>query len=63
MKKYETVHLAGIRQPSPISYSPWLDIAMDFIDGLPLSNGMSVILTVVDRLTKFGNEVFVMRFF
>lgn len=32
---------------------PWIEISMDFVEGLLLCGGMFVILTVVDRFTKF----------
>lgn len=40
-------------QPLLILNKPWLDISMDFITGLPKSQGFEVIFVVVDRLTKF----------
>jgi len=52
--KSENVSPAGLLQPLPIPARPWLSISMDFIDGLPLSMGYSVIWVVVDRLTKFA---------
>ena len=42
----------GILRPLPIPERPWQDISMDFVTGLPWSNGCDAIWVVVDRLTK-----------
>lgn len=43
---------AGLLQPQPIPSRPWSHIAVDFVTGLPLSEGNDTILTVVDRFSK-----------
>uniref|UniRef100_A0A8C6LV70 Integrase catalytic domain-containing protein n=1 Tax=Nothobranchius furzeri TaxID=105023 RepID=A0A8C6LV70_NOTFU len=39
-------------QPLPVPARPWSHIALDFVTGLPISKGKSVVLTIVDRFSK-----------
>ncbi len=43
---------AELLQPLSVPSLPWSHIAMDIVTGLPLSDGKTVVLTVVDRFSK-----------
>ncbi|KAH0609145.1 uncharacterized protein H6S33_001373 [Morchella sextelata] len=42
----------GVLRPLPIPEQPWQEVSMDFVTGLPESEGYDAIMVVVDRLTK-----------
>ena len=56
-QKYKLQNIAtpGLLQRLPIPEGIFINIIMDFIEGLPKSQGKSVIFVVVDRLTKYAH--------
>ena len=52
--KVETIKIPGLLQPLSIPSQCWEEVSMDFITGLPKSEGNSVIMVVVDKLTKYA---------
>lgn len=43
---------SGLLRPLPVPSRPWSHIALDFVSGLPVSQGNSIILTITDRFSK-----------
>ena len=55
--KHEQSKPAGTLAPLPVPTAPWRDLTMDFVEGLPPSEGFDSIMVVVDRLTKSAHFI------
>lgn len=58
--KSEHTPYPGLLQPLPVPEKSWTHISVDFIEGLPKSEGKEVILVIVDRFTKYSHFFFAM---
>lgn len=48
---------SGLLQSLPVPHLPWSHISLDFVTGLPPSDGNTAILTVVDRFSKAAHFI------
>lgn len=48
---------AGLLRPLPVPHRPWSHIAVDFVTGLPVSQGNTFVMTVVDRFSRLTHFV------
>ena len=48
---------SGLLLPLPVPHRPWSHISLDFVTGLPPSDGDTVILTIVDRFSKSAHFI------
>jgi hypothetical protein len=51
--KSEHLHPVGLLMPLPVPLTVWADIGLDFVEALPRMNGKTIILSVVDRFSKY----------
>ncbi|GJX05300.1 ty3-gypsy retrotransposon protein [Tanacetum coccineum] len=53
--KYSTQAIGGYLQPLATPTAVWEDLSMDFITGMPVSKGLTVVIVVVDRFSKYAH--------
>jgi hypothetical protein len=58
-QRYKSKHLhpAGLLQPLPVPSIVWANIAMDIVEALPRVHGKTIILSVVDRFSKYAHFI------
>jgi hypothetical protein len=49
----------GVTQPLIVLAAVLVDIMMDFVEGFPRVNDKSVVLTVVDRFSKYAHFILI----
>lgn len=47
----------GVLKPLPFPYRPWEDLSVDFVSGLPESEGFDTVMVVGDRLTTIKHLI------